>query len=138
MHELLWLHVYLSNVTSDVIDNWCHFKHRDFIKFISSYQLQLRKNSFINFFSYKIHSYFVSVSIDNFIAKSAETSLLAEGYADMFTIDAHALLNERLGLQNYCMDSLKILVLEINKKLHFSKVHTLSFAQNALSFRGDL
>lgn len=85
-----------------------------------------------------MHSYFVSVSIDHFIAKSAEIRFLAESYADMFTIDAHVLLNERLGLKKYCMDRLKLLVLEMNRKLNFSKVHTLSIAQNALSFRGDL
>lgn len=85
-----------------------------------------------------MHSYFVSVSIDYFIAKSVEIRLLAESYADMFTIDAHAQLNERLGLQNYCMDRLKLLVLEMNRKLNFSKVHTLSLARNALLFHGDL
>lgn len=76
-----------------------------------------------------MYSYFVSVAIDHFIAKSAEIHLLAESYADMFTIDAHALLDERLGLQNYCMDCLKSLVIEINRNLNFSKVHNLSFAK---------
>lgn len=51
----------------------------------------------------------------DFIAKSVEFSLsfhpFAESHAEMFTINAHAVLNKRLASKVYCVGLLKLLIL---------------------------